>query len=561
MIKIIIDTTKKCPGLYSAYIQIPYNQVLIDIIKTAQISLYDKKNKIWEIDMTSLPKILDAFTLQDEIELIDNSFSPKEDVIVKVDPEKLKTKPFDYQIEGINYGLNHDKWLLLDAPGLGKTLQVIYIAESLKKQNLIEHCLIICGINTLKYNWKKEIYKHGTEDAIILGERVTRKGKIVKEGIKYRKEQLSKKIDEFFIIVNIETLRDDDIIKLINNGKNNIDMIVVDEIHHCKSPVSQQGKNLQKLKNAKYKIGLTGTLIMNSPLDSYVPLKWIGKEHSNYSTFKNYFIKYGGFFHNEIIGYKNINVLKKEIEEISLRRTKDLLDLPEKTVIDEFVEMDNQQKAFYDNIINGVFEDIDKVELNSDQVLSIVSRLRQATSSPSMLTSLNIESSKILRAVDLAEQILYNNNKVVIFSIFKETLNQLKDKLAEFHPLLCTGDCSDDEISENIEKFQKDDSYKILLATTQKMGTGITLTAASYMIFIDCPWTAADCEQCEDRIHRIGSNNSVFIYYLWNTDTFDMQVKQIVQDKSIIEDYIIDNQINQNFVERLKKLILDLRIS
>ena len=57
------------------------------------------------------------------------------------------------------------------------------------------------------------------------------------------------------------------------------------------------------------------------------------------------------------------------------------------------------------------------------------------------------------------------------------------------------------------------------------MGTGVTLTAASYMIFIDCPWTSADCEQCEDRIHRIGSKDSVFIYYLWNTDTFDMQVK------------------------------------
>lgn len=561
MIKIIIDTPKKCPGLYSAYIQIPYNQILIDIIKISQISLYDKKNKVWEIDITSLPKILDAFTVQDDIELIDNSFSPEEDILVKIDPENLKTKPFNYQLDGINYGLNHDKWLLLDAPGLGKTLQVIYIAESLKKQNLIEHCLIICGINTLKYNWKKEIQKHGTEDAIILGERVTRKGKIVKEGIKYRKDQLSKKINEFFIIVNIETLRDDDIVKLINNGKNNIDMIVVDEIHHCKSPVSQQGKNLQKLKNAKYKIGLTGTLIMNSPLDSYVPLKWIGKEHSNYSTFKNYFIKYGGFFHNEIIGYKNINILKKEIEEISLRRTKDLLDLPEKTVIDEFVDMDNQQRVFYDNIIDGIFEDIDKVELNSDQVLSIVSRLRQATSSPSILTSLEINSSKILRAVDLSEQILYNNNKVVIFSIFKETLNQLKDKLKEFNPLMCTGDYSDEEISSNIEKFQNDDSYKILLATTQKMGTGVTLTAASYMIFIDCPWTSADCEQCEDRIHRIGSKDSVFIYYLWNTNTFDMQVKQIVQDKSIIEDYIIDNRINENFVERLKKLILDLKNS
>lgn len=561
MIKIIIDTPKKCPGLYSAFIQFQYNQTLIDVIKTAQISLYDKKNKIWEIDITSLPKILDKFTIYDNIELIDNSFNTDQDILLKIDSENLRTKPFDYQLDGINYGLNHDKWLLLDAPGLGKTLQVIYIAEALKKQNLIEHCLIICGINTLKYNWKKEIYKHGTEDAIILGERINTKGKIINEGIKYRKEQLSKKINEFFIIMNIETLRDDEIVKLINNGKNKIDMIIVDEIHHCKSPVSQQGKNLQKLKNANYKIGLTGTLIMNSPLDSYVPLKWIGKEHSNYSTFKNYYIKYGGFFHNEIIGYKNTDTLKREIAEVSLRRTKELLNLPEKTIIDEFVDMDNQQRLFYDNIVNGIFEDIDKVELNSEQVLSIVLRLRQATSSPSMLTSLDINSSKILRAVDLSEQILYNNNKVVIFSIFKETLNQLKDKLKEFNPLICTGDYSDEEISSNIEKFQHDDSYKILLATTQKMGTGVTLTAASYMIFIDCPWTAADCEQCEDRIHRIGSKNSVFIYYLWNTNTFDVQVKQIVQDKLILEDYIIDNQINENFVERLKKLILDLEIS
>lgn len=561
MIKIIINTPKKCPGLYSAFIQIPYNQNLIDIVKTAQISLYDKKTKIWEVDFTSLSKLIDKFTIYDDIELIDNIAEFHQDMLIDIDVTKLKTKPFDYQLEGINYGINHDKWLLLDSPGLGKTLQVIYIAESLKKQKLIEHCLIICGINTLKYNWKKEIEKHGNSNSIILGERINTRGKIVNDGIKYRKEQLSKKINEFFIIMNIETLRDDEIVKLINNGKNKIDMIVVDEIHHCKSPISQQGKNLQKLKNATYKIGLTGTLIMNSPLDSYVPLKWIGKEHSNYSTFKNYYIKYGGFFHNEIIGYKNTDVLKQEIAEVSLRRTKELLNLPEKTIIDEFVDMDNQQRAFYDNIVNGVFEDIDKVELDSNQVLSLVSRLRQATASPSMLTTLNIESSKIKRAVDLAEQIMYNKEKVVIFSIFKETLNQLNEKLKEFHPLICTGDYSDKEISNNIEKFQNDDSYQVLLATTQKMGTGVTLTAASYMIFIDCPWTAADCQQCEDRIHRIGSKNSVLIYYLWNTDTFDMQVKQIVQDKSLVEDYIIDNQINENFVERLKKLILDLKDS
>ena len=73
--------------------------------------------------------------------------------------------------EGIQYGLNHDKWLLLDAPGLGKSLQLIYLAQEIKKRDSIEHCLIICGVNGLKYNWRKEIKKHSDEGAFILGTR------------------------------------------------------------------------------------------------------------------------------------------------------------------------------------------------------------------------------------------------------------------------------------------------------------------------------------------------------------------------------------------------------
>lgn len=64
-----------------------------------------------------------------------------------------------------------------------------------------------------------------------------------------------------------------------------------------------------------------------------------------------------------------------------------------------------------------------------------------------------------------------------------------------------------------------------MLCTTHKMGTGVTLNSASYMIFVDCPWTAAECEQCEDRIHRIGSKAPVFIYYLWCNDSVDLDVK------------------------------------
>ena len=97
-----------------------------------------------------------------------------------------------------------------------------------------------------------------------------------------------------------------------------------------------------------------------------------------------------------------------------------------------------------------------------------------------------------------------------------------------------------------------------MCATTAKMGTGITLNRASYAIFIDCPWTSAQCTQCEDRIHRIGSKNSVFIYYLWAKNTIDERVKSIVEAKEAISDYIIDDEVSQNQVNELKKYILDL---
>lgn len=328
-------------------------------------------------------------------------------------------------------------------------------------------------------------------------------------------------------------------------------------VHNCKSPTSQQGKNLLKLKS-KYMIGLTGTLLLNSPLDAYVPLKWIGVENSTYTNYKYYYCVYSGPFNNILNGYKNTDVLKDTLSQYSLRRTKDLLDLPEKTIIHEELEMEDEQATFYSNIVEGLVSEVDKVSINTSTLLSMVTRLRQATACPSILTTKNISSIKIDRAVDLIKQIVTNGDKVVVFSVFKPTLSEISDKIRELNPLVCTGDMKESEISDNIYKFQNDDNYKVMCATTAKMGTGITLNRASYAIFIDCPWTSAQCTQCEDRIHRIGSKNSVFIYYLWAKDTIDERVKSIVEAKEAISDYIIDDEVSQNQVNELKKYILDL---
>lgn len=90
--------------------------------------------------------------------------------------------------------------------------------------------------------------------------------------MKERVNQLSQPIDEFFIITNIETLRDDNIINALIKGPNQIDMIILDEAHVVKDQSSKQGANLLKLKS-KYQLGMTGTPLINKPLDIYVPLK------------------------------------------------------------------------------------------------------------------------------------------------------------------------------------------------------------------------------------------------------------------------------------------------
>lgn len=548
---------KKIPGGTSLFLSFDFNQKIIDLIKETKYYNYDKKTHEWEIPLTSLSQILDTVCyIEDiELELLQDEPEITRDLILR---NTYKSNPFDYQLAGIKYGLQHDKFLLLDVPGLGKTLQVIYLAEELRKQEGIEHCLIICGINTLKSNWEKEIKKHSNLDCVILGKKVNSKGNVTYDSVAERCIQLKNKIDEFFIIVNIESIRDSSFIEAFKTSENKIDMIVFDELHKANNPQSIQGANLLKLPDVKYKVGLTGTLITNNPLNCYLPLRWIGKEHCTLTAFKNYYCEYGGQFHNILTSFKNTQLLKDQIAECSLRRDKSLLNLPPKVYVEELLDMDSPQQKFYDNIKQGIKDSVDKVNLTTTSLLSLVTRLRQATVCPSILTTEDINSVKIDRACELVDEIVENNNKVIIFSQFKEPLNVLSEKLKNYKPLLCTGDVADDIISSNIEKFQTDPNYKVILCTHSKMGTGITLTAATYEIFLDQAWTASLELQAEDRAHRVGTTDSVTIYKLICNGTIDERVNEIIKTKEALSDYLIDDKVSAKTIEKLRKFIEEL---
>ena len=302
-------------------------------------------------------------------------------------------------------------------------------------------------------------------------------------------------------------------------------------------------KTLMKLK-AKRKIGLSGTVIMNKPEDAYVPLKWTDNVSCNYTQFKNMFNVYGGFGGVQVVGYKNMNILQDLIKSCSLRRLKkDVLDLPERTFVTERVDMGKEQQDLYNQVAEGIAKELDLLPGKPTiiQELTINMRLRQITAYPGIVSTAVTKSAKLERLEELVETIVSQGDKVVVFNTFKGAAYVEKDLLSQYNPVICTGDQDEDEINMYKHTFMNDPTCKVMIATWQKMGTGHTLTAASYMIFVDTPWTQADFSQAADRIYRIGQKNACTIITLITNDSYDERVAEILDRKEQLAGYLTDN--------------------
>ena len=574
MIRIFeISPPKKISGLSSLLVDFDYNPYIVDAIKTIPTAHYHKKDKVWELPICYLGRILDNLTFLDEIQLrlLDTPesgefhFNKQFNLgpLSEIEKVSFKMKPFEHQLEAINFGLNKEKWLLLDSMGLGKTNSIIWLAETLKRRGIIDHCFIICGVNSLKQNWKKEIQKFSTESAVVLGEYTTRTGTTRYRSMDKRAQQLKDPIDEFFVITNLESLRDDRIIEAFNKSSNKFGMIAFDEAHKAATKTSQQGTNLLKLE-APFKIAATGTLITNNPLSAYVPLSWTGNDESTLSNYKSQYCNFGGFGGKQVIGFKNLDVLQEVIKTCSLRRTLDQVrtDMPPKTVTLELLEPEEDQRKFYEAIKEGVKEEADKIELKTSSLLALTTRLRQASACPSILTTQAISSCKVDRCVELIEELTSQGEKVVVLSVFKETLNELAAKLDQFRYTINTGDVPDPIVASNVDRFQNNPKEQVFIGTWGKVGTGWTLNSASYLICLDTPYTAAMFDQGTDRIWRVNNTRPAFITVLMCKDTIDERVQQIIETKKELGEYLVDgvefSNINNSLDDELRAILRDL---
>lgn len=549
MFEITLDQSNKIASRYSLYVKAgALSQPAYALISNMECAYYDKNTKTIELPTTKIEILISTLSQYDDVTLTNNITKPESKDIKIPEKYKFKVKPYDHQIKAIEYGLNHDGWLLLDDMGLGKTKTIIDLVVMLKKMKEVKHCLVVCGIASLRYNWASEIAKNSDESFRILGRRVSGKGRETYATIADRLDELKNGGDELFVVTNVETLQNADFAKAYTKSKYKFDMIVFDEIHTCKTPTSKSAKTLMKLK-AKRKIGLTGTIVTSHPEDCYVPLKWTGNTTSTYGQFKSLYNIYGGYNNVEIMGHKNLEMLKELLGICALRRTKEqMLDLPPKNYLLEYVEMSKEQSDLYGKVQESVLDELDKLDHKPTIIeeITINMRLRQITSCPSMLSTSVSKSAKLDRCEEMVENIVSQGDKVVVFSNFKDTVYEMEKRLSKYSPLIGTGDMQDALFSYNVNQFQTADTNKVFIGTWQKCGTGITLTSASYMIFIDTPWTDSDFQQACDRIYRIGQKKPVIIYTLITKDTYDERVQEIIEMKGDLANAIIDDKRKEN---------------
>lgn len=547
MIKLKFDFSQKLKYKQSLYIKGDYNPTILDVIHSFQTRYYHRNSKLWECKIDYFPIILDKLKFEDiqicgEVPKKFEKYLKMLDIYDEQDADYLsRTKPFEHQMDSFKYALTHNKFLLGDEQGLGKTKQALDIAVARKHK--MRHCLIVCGVNNLKWNWYKEVEIHTNEKAHILGSRINRKGKTVIGSSAERLADLKQIHDEYFLITNIETLRDksiqSQIKKMCNDGI--IGMTIIDEIHKCKNSQSKQGKAIHCCCSY-YRLALTGTPLMNNPVDLYNVLKWLEVENHSLTYFKNLYCEMGGFGGYEIIGYKNLDQLENSLNKNMLRRRKEeVLDLPPKIYTDELLDLDSSQDKLYRDVTNQIIEDIDRIMLLPNPLTELI-RLRQVTSNPNILTSKNITNVKYDRIVDILAS---TTDKVIIFSNWTKVINPLYIKLSSlgYNPALVTGESKDPILEMN--KFQSDNTCKVILGTTPALGTGYTLTAANTVIFIDEPWSKAIKDQAEDRCHRIGTKGTVNIITLICKDTIDERIHQIIKDKGELSDRIVDGKAVQ----------------
>jgi SNF2 family DNA or RNA helicase len=430
---------------------------------------------------------------------------------------------------------------LADDMGLGKTLQTIAFLSWRLQQNSKAKHIITCPASLI-YNWKNELEKFAPElKAFIYN-------------------GLQRNLESFFtddcnvLITSYGTMRSDiEQLKIIP-----WDTAVVDESQNIKNVQAQITRAANQL-DAKARVALSGTPIMNNTFDLYAQLNFLlpgmfGGQEFFRREYANPIDKDGD--------KEKIKALQKMTAPFVLRRTKEQVapDLPEKTESVLWCQMGEEQKSLYEVVKNqirdSIFLDIKSngLERNKLNILAGIMKLRQVCGAPSLMEE-NKDFQESIKIEILMEELEnLKHNKTLVFSQFKGMLHLIAAKCREqnisyFH---FDGDTPIAERQRMVSEFQsEEDNTKVFLISLKSGNAGLNLTAADYVFLVDPWWNTAVQQQAIDRTHRIGQTKSVFAYKMICKDTIEEKIIALQQKKKALSEDLISAE--EGFVKNLSE--------
>ena len=451
------------------------------------------------------------------------------------EPSSIKVKLFPYQQIGFNWLKNmYDigfGGILADDMGLGKTLQAISLISEIQLEN--EDLLgIIIVPTSLLHNWKEEFYKFSDIKPILV------------EGNAETRKELVKKTEKGILITTYQTFRND-----VKNYKDKkFDVAILDEAQNIKNVSSLVKKATSKLESA-VNFALTGTPIENSIMELWSIFDFILPGYlDNITKFRK---KYKNSLNNP--DSKKIFNLKNIVSPFILRRTKDevLTELPEKVENNMIVELSKEQKKLYMAYVKRAKKELrgfDKEENNNLKVLAILTKLRQICNSPQLFDeNYTGEVAKIELLREMIPDILENGHRMIIFSQFLGTLEEIKEELKKENVeyFYIDGSVKSKERMEISKKFNSGEG-QVVLISLKAGGTGLNLVGADVVIHYDPWWNFTVENQASDRAHRIGQKKSVQVIKLITEGTIEEKIIKIQENKRTLSENILGKNNGNN---------------
>ena len=328
------------------------------------------------------------------------------------------------------------------------------------------------------------------------------------------------------------------------------DLIVCDEGHKIKTHNISASKAMHRLgAKAGYRLLLTGTLITNKAIDVFSPYKFLNPTifgTSFYAFRSRYFDMVGYGNHTPVLKKSMEAELSARLHSIAYRAAKaDCLDLPETTDVVRQVELEPAARKIYRSLVKESFAELASGEVTAPNVLTRLLRLSQLTGgflgNDENAAVQQISSAKLSAMEDILDSAVAEGQKLVIIARFLPEIRAICKELdgRGLRYACITGEVQDR--AAQVAQFQNDPDVPVFVGQIATAGLGLTLTAASTMVFYSLDYSMSNYEQAKARIHRVGQRNPCTYIHLIAKGTVDEKVLTALRNKADLAKALVDD--------------------